>query len=284
MEKVLNNNVIMAKNESNQEVVLIGKGLAFNRKDGDTIDTTKIEKTFVLQKNGVSDKLSKLLEDTSEHYLNISWKIINYAKSHLPLKLDDYLYVALTDHISFAITRHKQGIHLKNPMLWEIQKYYKREFQVALKALDIIKKETGFRFDNDEAAYIALHLVNSQLSIENTSAVYQITEIVNNIIKIVKDHFQLELDESSVNYYRFLTHLRLVATELIRKEKVSKIFDCFFYEQIEEKFPDAFQCMQKIVVYLQKENNQEISIDDKIYLAVNIHRVTHDHRLADRFL
>nr|WP_309100343.1 PRD domain-containing protein [Fredinandcohnia onubensis] len=281
IEKVLNNNVIMAKNESNQEVVLMGKGLAFGRKGGDTIDTTKIEKTFVLQKNGVSDKLAKLFEDTPELYLNISWKIIDYAKSHLSLKLDDYLYVALTDHIIFAITRHKKGIHLKNPMLWEIQNYYKQEFQVALKALDIIKKETGFRFDEDEAAYIALHLVNSQLSTENMSAVYQITESVNTIIKIVKEHFQIELDQSSINYDQFLTHLRLVTMELIRKEKVSKIFDCFFYEQIEEKFPDAFQCMQKVALYLQKENNQEISIDDKIYLTVHIQRVANRNWLPE---
>lgn len=281
IEKVLNNNVIMAKNETNQEVVVMGKGLAFHRKAGDTIDPTKIEKTFILQKYGVSDKLAKLLKDTSELYLNISSNIIDYAKLHLTHKLDDYLYVALTDHISFAVSRYKQGILLKNPLLWEIKRYYKPEFQVALKALDMIEKETGFRFDDDEAASIALHLVNSQLSQANMSAVFQMTEIVNDILKIVEDHFQMELDESSVNYERFLMHLRFVASEFVRKEKVTNTLDELFYEQIQQKFPEAFQCMQKVVSYLKEKADQEISIDDKVYLSVHIHRVTNRHQNSE---
>ncbi|MCC3356400.1 BglG family transcription antiterminator LicT [Bacillus sp. REN16] len=281
IEKVLNNNVIMAKNETNQEVVVMGKGLAFHRKAGDTIDPTKIEKAFILQKYGVSDKLAKLLKDTSELYLNISSNIIDYAKLHLTHKLDDYLYVALTDHISFAVSRYKQGILLKNPLLWEIKRYYKPEFQVALKALDMIEKETGFRFDDDEAASIALHLVNSQLSQANMSAVFQMTEIVNDILKIVEDHFQMELDESSVNYERFLMHLRFVASEFVRKEKVTNTLDELFYEQIQQKFPEAFQCMQKVVSYLKEKADQEISIDDKVYLSVHIHRVTNRHQNSE---
>lgn len=271
----------MAKNETNQEVVVMGKGLAFHRKAGDTIDPTKIEKTFILQKYGVSDKLAKLLKDTSELYLNISSNIIDYAKLHLTHKLDDYLYVALTDHISFAVSRYKQGILLKNPLLWEIKRYYKPEFQVALKALDMIEKETGFRFDDDEAASIALHLVNSQLSQANMSAVFQMTEIVNDILKIVEDHFQMELDESSVNYERFLMHLRFVASEFVRKEKVTNTLDELFYEQIQQKFPEAFQCMQKVVSYLKEKADQEISIDDKVYLSVHIHRVTNRHQNSE---
>jgi beta-glucoside operon transcriptional antiterminator len=143
IEKVLNNNVVMTTNESGQEMVVMGRGLAFQKKVGDTIDESKIEKTFELKKQGISDKLAKLLEDTSELYLNISSKIRDFAQSRLPYRLDEYLYVALTDHISFAINRHKQGIDLKNPLLWEIRKYYKPEFQIALKALEIIEKETG---------------------------------------------------------------------------------------------------------------------------------------------
>ena len=44
---------------------------------------------------------------------------MDYAQSQLPYKLDEYLYVVLTDHLSFAISRYKQGIHLKNPLQWE---------------------------------------------------------------------------------------------------------------------------------------------------------------------
>ncbi|MEK4303918.1 PRD domain-containing protein [Oceanobacillus sp. FSL K6-0251] len=198
--KVLNNNVVMSKDESNQEIVVMGKGLAFQKKTGDAIESSKVEKTFVLENSNVAKKLAELMKETSEIYLDLSYKILELAKSQLTYKLDNYLYVALTDHLSFAITRHKNGIDLKNPLLWEIRRYYKQEFQIALKALDMVEEDTGVRLVEDEAASIALHLVNSQLSGENMDTAIKVTELVNNILNIVRYYFKIELDEDSINY------------------------------------------------------------------------------------
>lgn len=274
IKKVLNNNVVVSLNSRNQEIVVMGRGLAFQKKVGETIDAEKIEKTFVLETHGISEKLANLLRDISEKYLNISARILEYAKSQLPYKLDEYLYVALTDHISFAISRYKQGIHLKNPLLWEIRKFYKDEFQVAVKALEIIKEETGIELGEDEAASIALHLVNSQLSGENVATAIQVTEIVNKILNIVKYHFKMELDENSINYERFLTHLRFFAIRFIREEKLEESVDEFFFEQIKIKYPEAYACTQKIKTYLEKQFHFELTKDEELYLTVHIYRVT----------
>ncbi|MEK5445023.1 BglG family transcription antiterminator LicT [Fredinandcohnia sp. FSL W7-1320] len=278
IEKVLNNNVVMCRNELDQEIVVMGKGLAFQRKSGDIIDASQIEKTFILQKHGITEKLAKLLEDTSELYLSISFKILEYAKTQLPNKLDDYLYVALTDHLSFAISRHNQGIQLKNALLWEIRKYYRPEFQIALKALDIIERETGIRLDEDEAASIALHLVNGQLSGDNMGAAIQIAQMVNDILNIVKDHFEMELDETSVNYERFVTHLRFFGMRYMRKEKLSDSVEDFFHKQIKLKYSDAYKCTKKVSKFLKTEFGWKISKEEEVYLTVHIHRVTNRHK------
>ncbi|TBX74720.1 PRD domain-containing protein [Bacillus mycoides] len=277
IKKILNNNVAITHNEFKQEIVVMGKGLAFQKKVGETIDVSKIEKTFVLEKHGVSEKLAKLLEDTSELYLNISSKIINYAQSKLAYKLDEYLYVALTDHLSFAVSRYKQGIQLKNALLWEIKKYYKQEFQIALQALDMIENDIGIRLGEDEAASIALHLVNGQLASDNMASVVQATEVVNNILNIVKYHFQIEMDENSVNYERFLTHLRFFSIRFTRKEHAVEGDDQFLYEQIQLKYQSAFQCSQKVKLYLQNVYNWSVSNDEIVYLTLHIHRVTCRH-------
>lgn len=277
IKKILNNNVAVTNNELNQEIVVMGRGLVFQKKVGEEIDTSKIEKTFVLENQGVSEKLATLLKDTSEVYLNISSKILNYAQSQLTYKLDEYLYVALTDHLSFAISRHKQGIQLKNALLWEIKKYYKQEFQIALHALDIIENDTGIRLGEDEAASVALHLVNSQLSSENMAAAVQATEMVNNILNIVKYHFKIEMDENSVNYERFLTHLRFFSIRFIRKEKQAESNDQFLYEQVKQKYQAASQCSQKVRIYLENTYNWVISNDEVVYLTLHIHRVTSRH-------
>lgn len=279
IKKILNNNVVVSSNELNQEVVVMGRGLAFQKKVGEPIETAKIEKTFVLETHGISEKLAKLLRDTPEKYLNISAKILDYSRSQLPYHLDEYLYVALTDHISFAITRHQQGIQLKNPMLWEIRKYYKQEYGIAVKALEIIEQDTGIWLGEDEAASIALHLVNSQLSGENMAAAIKITEMVNSILNIVKYHFKMDLDENSVNYERFLTHLRFFAIRFIRKEKLEESVDHFFIEQIKLKYPDAYACTQKITTYLEKQFSWSLTNDEEMYLTVHIHRVTNRQQL-----
>lgn len=277
--KVLNNNVVMSRDEKGQEIVVMGRGLAFQKKVGNDIDTSKVEKTFVLESSGVAKKLAELMKDTPEIYLDLSYKILELAQSQLTYKLDDYLYVALTDHLSFAITRHKNGIDLKNPLLWEIRRYYKQEFRIALKALDIIEQDTGIRLAEDEAASIALHLVNSQLSGENMAMAVQVTEMVNDILSIVKYFFKIALDENSINYERFLTHLRFFAIRFVRKEKSADTYDDFLYEQVKKKYTSAFECTERIATYIANNYNWQISNDEKVYLTLHIHRITDRHQI-----
>ena len=282
IKKVLNNNVIVSEDGNNQEIVVMGRGLAFQKKVGDNVDLSKVEKTFILEKQGVSDKLADLLTDASELYLEIAYKILTYAKSKLPYKLDDYLYVALTDHLSFAISRYQQGIELKNALLWEIRKYYKQEYTVALHALDIIEDATGVKLGEDEAASIALHLVNSQLTGENIEAAVHVTKMVNSILSIVKYHYRMTLDETSINYERFLTHLRFFALRYLRKEMNGEDSDVFLFEQVKNKYPKAYQCTEKIANFVQKTYHWEITNDDKIYLIIHIQRVTNRHEWMEQ--
>lgn len=274
IKKVFNNNVALSINEANQEVVVMGRGLAFQKKPGESIDPTKIEKTFTLEREDITAKLAELLKDTPEEYLQLAHKILELAKSRLPYELDDYLYIALTDHLSFAISRHDQGIDLKNPLSWEIRKYYKKEYQIALQALNTIEEETGVQLPEDEAASIAMHLVNSQLTGENMAATVQVTNIVNSIMNIVKLHFQMQLDENSINYERFLTHLRFFAIRFVRKETGGKNGDVLLFEQVKSTYPKAFQCTEKIAHYMESTYNWEISTEEKMYLTLHIHRVT----------
>ncbi|WP_430482552.1 BglG family transcription antiterminator LicT [Rossellomorea marisflavi] len=280
ISKVINNNVVLTHDDQGKELVVMGRGLAFKKRPGDQVDTGLVEKTFVLEGEGVSAKLAELLADVSEKYLVLSEKIMTMAAMKLGVKLDDYLYVALTDHLSFAITRYKQGIKLQNALAWEIKKYYRKEYQTALEALTIIEEDTGIMMDENEAASIAMHLVNSQVSGEGLESITKVVTTVNDILTIVKYHFNVTLDEESMNYERFLTHLRFFAWRLMKKEQtVEEQTDDFFYQQVERQYPQAFECSGKIAVYIQKELNWTLSKDERIYLTLHIHRVTSRHAM-----
>lgn len=48
INKVINNNVLSTHDENNREIVLMGKGIGFQKKVGDEVAEDKIEKKFVL--------------------------------------------------------------------------------------------------------------------------------------------------------------------------------------------------------------------------------------------
>lgn len=47
-KKIFNNNVVLTQNDNHVEIVVMGRGLAFQKKVGEEIEGSKVEKTFVI--------------------------------------------------------------------------------------------------------------------------------------------------------------------------------------------------------------------------------------------
>ncbi|MCB6365258.1 PRD domain-containing protein [Intestinibacillus massiliensis] len=272
IEKVLNNNVAVTRNEQGREVIVMGRGLAFKGKPGDGIDPEKIEKTFIITDEGVADKFQQLLANIPMAHMLMSERIINYAKIKLGKRLNDSIYVTLPDHISTAIYRYKEGILLKNPLMWDIRRFYRDEYEVGRKANQIVLEETGVEFLEDEAAFIAMHFVNAQLG-EQMSNVYDITYIMQEVCNIVKNNFQMEFDEDSLDYYRFITHLKFFAQRL-RSGTHYEDDDTELLEVIRYKHRDAYECTEKIKGFVQEKYKYELGSEEMLYLTVHIARLT----------
>src|SRR5690625_7504960 len=84
--------------------------------------------------------------------------INDYTKENLGKKINDHIRIALTDHISFAIEREKQGIHSKNKLLTEIKVLYKKEFAIGRWAVRLMEEKLNMKIAIDEAAPIALYV------------------------------------------------------------------------------------------------------------------------------
>lgn len=105
-----------------------------------------------------NDKLEQLLSRIPEVHFTISEKIITYAEQKMGTKLNEHIHIVLTDHLSFAIERTKEGIYITNKLLQEINALYPTEFQIGLWAINHIKEVCEVDMPEDEAAFIALHL------------------------------------------------------------------------------------------------------------------------------
>lgn len=270
IKKIFNNNAVLAKASNKQEIVVMGCGIAFKKKIGDKIDDNLIEKTFILKQKEASEKFKLLLEDIPTEEVSLCYDIIEYAKNILNTELSDYIYVTLTDHVSYALKMYDEGLNKSNGLLWEIKKFYPKEFKVGLKALELIKEETGKDLPEDEAGNIALHLINAQV---NTSSkiedVSKITRKIQDILNIVRYTYNIQLDDGSLNYERFVTHLKFFFERLNKKEIIDSEDD-FLLKQVKVKYENAYKCMLKIEKYLEVE----LSDEEQLYLTLHIQRVT----------
>ncbi|MBU8637375.1 BglG family transcription antiterminator LicT [Bacillus pumilus] len=271
ISKVINNNVVSAYDDEQHELVIMGRGIAFQKKSGDPIDEERIEKVFSIQNKDISEKFKTLLYDIPIEYMQVCEAIIDHARTTLNKNLNDSIYVTLTDHITFAIERHQKGMDIKNALLWEIKRLYKDEFMCGVEALRIIQDKLDIHLPEDEAGFIAMHIVNAELN-EEMPNVIQITKLIQDILNIVKYHFQIDLDEESLNYFRFVTHLKFFGQRLFNETQMENQNE-FLYEVVKEKNTAAFQCAEKINDYVQKEHNRSLIEDEMLYLTLHIDRV-----------
>lgn len=273
IEKVLNNNVLLTKNQKGKEVIVMGRGISFNKVVGDYVDPDKVDKIFLLNENEFTAKLTELLNDIPVAHLELANEIVTYANDVLGTELSDNIYLTLTDHIHFAVQRYEKGIVLKNAMLFEIKRFYQKEFAIGMDALKFILNTTGLSLGEDEAGFIALHLVNARMDGNEMKSTVKMTEIVQNILNIVTYHYSVILDESTLNYSRFLTHLQYFAMRVLRKES-NNSGEEFLYNQVKITYVKAYECAKKINEYLEKSYGQSLSKDEYVYLTIHIQRVT----------
>lgn len=278
IKKVLNNNVALTEGPNQTELVVMGRGLAFQKHNGDEIDASKIEKTFVITSDDFVNKFSDLINDTPYEIMILTQDIVDLAEKELNTQLNESLYLSLADHIHFAIERAEEGLLIKNALMWEVKKFYHAEYRVAKKALDLIEERLGVRLADDESASIALHLLNARQDGTGMEETLAMTKCVKDITNIVKYHFSIDLDEDSMNYNRFITHLRHFAYRMFRGEFVEDELD-MLYEQVRIKYADAYACSLKIQTYLAEQFDTKITKDEIAYFTIHIHRVSSREKL-----
>lgn len=269
--KVINNNVISVYQTDGTELVVMGRGIAFKKKPGDKVDETRIQKVFALKNKQTSENFKMLLREVPLDLIVIVEEVINDAKHNLNRKLNENIYVSLTDHINFAVERYREGLEIKNALLWEVKQLYKEEFAMGLKTLEQIKQRLGIELPVDEAAYIAIHIVNAEMN-EEVITTMSITKFIQQIINIAKYHFKVEFDEDSLSYFRFITHLKFFAQRVFKGNHYENNYD-HLYDMIKEKHKEAAACTEKIGAFVQKEYNHELTNEEKLYLTVHIERV-----------
>lgn len=273
--KILNNNVVVSKDAEGREIIVMGKGLAFGLKNGDDVDTKKIDKTFALYDKKEMSRFGELMATVEPECLEIAERFIDMAKVRLGKKLSNTLYLTLTDHINTMKERAALGAYLQNTMLWEIERIHKEEFEVAKEFVAQFNQTYETAFDEHEAANITMHLVNAQTNL-GFSATTDITKIMSEILNIIKYNFLITYDEDSLSYYRLIVHLRSFAIRLFKGKTYGDSDDTELLQHIKKKYAKSYHCSQLIKTYISRNYGYELEDEECMYLTIHIEKVVKD--------
>ena len=151
----------------------------------------------------------------------------------------------------------------------EIKTLYRNEYVVGLWAIDYVEKCTGIRLSDDEAGYIASHLVNFSLNYESNNAV-KILSFTKDILSIIEKTMKVSLVETSNKYSRLSIHLKFLAERIFRNEEVNM-------EDTTDTIRSMFGinkklelCIDRIEKRLLNLYDYQLSPDEKTYLCIHI--------------
>lgn len=269
--KVLNNNVIIAHHPEHGEVVVIGKGIGFNRKSGDSIPLQAVEKLFILTNQQEQEQYKQLVPQIDEELIEVIGEIIMYISSKTQTELNEHIHIALTDHIAFAIKRAEQDLAFHNPFLYETKEIYPAEYDLAEYAIGLIHRKLGVDLGEDEIGFVALH-INSAITNRHISEVRGHTQLIADLISAIEQELKFTIPRNSLDYSRLLTHLRFAIERIRRGEQVGEVgkLDTL----LRQEYPLLYAFAEQLTKLMEQRLNKPVYPAEVSYLTLHLHRVS----------
>lgn len=274
VEKVINNNIVRSLDDHNNEVLVMGSGLGFKKKPGDPVDLSKIEKVYQLKDPRQRKSLEDVLASIPLEVIQAVNDIVDYGALSMGVKLNDAIVIALADHVNFAAERTRQGVVIPNALRNEIRSFYPGEYAAGEEALRIIEKRLNIQMPEDEAGFIALHFVNATTEGQSMADTRQMTEMIQNILQVLKYQCHLELNTSALAYERFITHLKYFSRRLFSPSASEEPpVDAGLYQMIKSQYKEAYLHVLKIGTMISSQYGKHLSDDEMVYLTIHVNRL-----------
>lgn len=269
--KVINNNIVSCEDEQGRELIAMGRGLGYSLRPGDELESSRVEKLFRMDTPADARRLTDLFSSLPARQVELCSQIVDRATRDLGRRLSPSVYITLTDHVCFAIERQRSGASFPNTLLAEVRTFYADEYKVGKYALELLARELGVYFPDDEAANIALHLVNAEYG-NSLSDTLHITQTLHDILSSLDGWPCLRLDPQSRFYDEFTVNLKFLVLRAFSGGNMPPRGDERFVESVRQCYPDEYQCARQLVEGLERRAGNVLAPEESAYLAASLHR------------
>ena len=257
--KSYNNNIVSVK-INGEERILFGKGIGFGKKFGDEIEKgTEVEKVFVIEDEDNLRNFKQVIENVDEEFLMLCEKMISNIADELNENLDERIHIALK--------RLCNNEEIENPFLMEIKALYKTEYKLAEKVARTLQNKINVNIPVGEIGFIALH-IHSTRSSGKLSNTMKSTRLINSIIEYVEEQMEVQIDKTSLDYARFLTHLRFAIKRTLADISIKNDF----IKEIKSKYKLSYKISKGVAKILINKLEKNVAEDEIAYLAMHIER------------
>lgn len=266
--KTLNHNSFIGVEEnSNQEYLVMGKGIAFGKKPGQRVEPAEDTRIYSLTELTERGNARAIVQGVSPVSLELASAVLDQAEKEFG-KIDRSIVFPMADHLDFAIRRIQNGEQISNPLTDDIRIMFYKEYKIAACIRDLLKERLQIDIDEHEIGYIALH-VHSAIVEENVSQAMEVARAVRDSISLVENVTGHKIDVMSLSYNRLMNHIRYMVARAVNGEKLKMNIN----DYMSVKFPEAFQAAKKICEEMEaslKLPMEEIEIG---YLAMHMERM-----------
>lgn len=266
--KSFNNNILLVL-DSKKEKILFQKGIGFAKKQGDIVPKgTLVEKIFIIEDEENRRSFNEILEKVDNNLIVIVEEMLVEITNCLGEELSENIHIGLTDHLFYAIKRLENNEEIENPFLIEIETLYGKEYEMADKLANRIQNELGIEIPEGEKGFIALH-IHSARNNGKLSNTIKYSFLSNSIVELVEDRLNIEINRKSLDYARFLTHIRFAIERIVNNEKTINDLKGVIKRKYKISYKIAKECSEIICKVLEIKG---VSDDEIAYLAMHIER------------
>lgn len=268
----LNNNVALVKNQQGEQAVVMGLGIAFQKKKGDIVVESKIEKVFQLKNDESKENFLTLLKDVPLDFITATYEVIDHLTTAYQFPVQSYLYVTLTDHIYLSYQSLLKG-NYQHSRLPDVGKEYPTELQMAREALTLFRQKIFEDFPEDEVLKIALHFINAkgeEVVKQQTSLKQTISQLIETELK----QHQIKRTKENSNFYdRFMIHQAYFVDRFEKQVQDSNPSLDSLAVYVQEQYPQASAIVKAIGQKISEETGLVMSKSEAVYMALHIQRL-----------
>ena len=265
--KALNNNMVLIK-EHGVEKILLAKGIGFNKKFGDILeDNLEVDKVFSIEDKKSQENLKEVYNRVDGEFVAICEEALAEISEELGEELNETIHIGLIDHLAIAMKRLKNKEQINNPFIVEIETLYSVEFEMAKKIVNKLQDKYEIDFPEGEIGFITLH-IHSARNGKMLSNSIKYSYLSNKIIIYIEEKFNSKIDKRSLDYARFLSHVRFtierVLTDTVLKNDLTEI--------IKKSYPISYEIAEGASKIIEETLDKKVCDDEVAYIAMHVER------------